>query len=133
MFRRRRLPAQMVASFAAFRAVLDELEPAKAALADVMPTTRMPGRPLAEALREFEAGVERARPLMPAWRVTEIEPQWAACEEGLAEAARRARRFREEAPDVGGFEGLIWAVEQLLAPLDAFAAAEDRFRALGAR
>ena len=133
MFRRKRLPAQLEAPFAAFRAVLDELEPAKAALTDVMPTTRMPGRPLAEALLEFESGIERALPLMPGWHVPEVEPAWTACERGLEEAGDRARRFREEAPDVGGFEGLIWAVEELLAPLDAFAAAEDRFRALGAR
>ena len=50
----------------------------------------------------------------------------------LNDARHRARRFREDAPELGGFEGLIWAVEELMAPLDAFAAAE-RFRELGAR
>ena len=133
MFRRKRLPSELEAPFAAFRAVLDQLEPAKEALTEVMPTTRMPGRPLAEALLEFESGIEGARPLMPGWRAREVEPQWTACEHGLDEAAERARRFREEAPDLGGFEGLIWAVEELLAPLDVFAVAEERFRALGAR
>ena len=58
---------------------------------------------------------------MPAWRTPELEPEWIACEQGLDEARDRARRFREDAPELGGFEGLIWAVEQLMAPLDAFA------------
>ena len=70
---------------------------------------------------------------MPAWRTPAIEPEWIACERGLAEARDRARRFREDAPELGGFEGLIWAVEELMAPLDAFAAAAERFRELGAR
>ena len=44
----------------------------------------------------------------------------------------RASRFREEAPELGGFEGLIWAVEELLGPLEPFAEAAERFRELGA-
>jgi hypothetical protein len=46
------------------------------------------------------------------------------------EARARAARFREEAPDLGGFEGLIWAVETLIDPLEPFAAAAERFRSL---
>jgi len=133
MFKRKRLPVELEAPFAAFRAVLDELEPAKAALTEVMPTTRLPGRPLPDALLEFEGGLERARPLMRAWRAPKVESEWTACAAGLDEAAARARSFREEAPELGGFEGLIWAVEHLLAPLDAFASADERFRELGAR
>jgi hypothetical protein len=133
MVRRKRLPAELEEPFAAFRALLDELEPAKAALTEVMPTTRLPGRPLPDALSEFEDGLDRARPLMPAWRAPQVESEWSACAAGLDEAGARARSFREEAPDLGGFEGLIWAVEQLLAPLDAFASADERFRELGSR
>jgi hypothetical protein len=47
-----------------------------------------------------------------------MEPQWTACEQGLVDAMSRAGRFREDAPELGGFEGLIWAVEELMAPLD---------------
>jgi hypothetical protein len=46
------------------------------------------------------------------------------------EARARAARFREDAPELGGFEGLIWAVETLLDPLEPFAAAADRFRSM---
>jgi hypothetical protein len=123
----------MQASFAAFRDVLEHLEPAKAALTEVMPTTRMPGRALPDALIEFEEGLGRAEARMPGWRAPALETEWIACERGLVEARERARRFREDAPELGGFEGLIWAVEELMAPLDGFATAVERFRQLGAR
>lgn len=133
MFRRRRLPPELEAHFAAFHIVLDEIEPAKAALTEVMPTTRLPGRPLPDALHEYEQGLARAAVLMPAWRAEPVELEWTACEGGLAEARERARELREDAPDLGGFEGLIWAVERLLGPLEVFATADERFRQLGGR
>lgn len=131
--RRGRSSPELQTSLAAFRNVLEHLEPAKAALTEVMPTTRMPGRPLPDALAEFEEGLERAETLMPRWRVPALEREWDACERGLAQARERAGRLREDAPELGGFEGLIWAVGELMAPLEGFAAAADRYRRLGAR
>ena len=133
ILRRKRPSPEVQSSFAAFHDVLVHLEPAKAALTEVMPTTRLPGRPLPDALAEFEEGLDRSQALMPAWRAQEVESEWIACERGLTEARDRARRFREDAPELGGFEGLIWAVEELMSPLDAFAVAAERFRELGAR
>ncbi|MGH2595478.1 MAG: hypothetical protein ACRDH7_05910 [Actinomycetota bacterium] len=133
IFRRKRLPLALQAPFAAFHSVLAEVEPAKAALTEVMPTTRMPGRSLPDALMEFEGGLARGRELMSGWCADEIELEWTACEQGLADALDRARHFREDAPELGGFEGLIWAVEELLGPLEPFARAAERFRELGAR
>jgi hypothetical protein len=130
--RRRRLPDDLRAPQRAFVAVLGEVEPAKAALTDVMPTTRMPGRPLPDALWEFDDRLARAHELMPPWRVPQTEDVWSACEAGVVEARARARRFREEAPDLGGFEGLIWAVEHLMDPLGAFEGAASRFEELRA-
>ncbi|HVF07679.1 MAG TPA: hypothetical protein VNC60_03795 [Actinomycetota bacterium] len=130
VFRRKRLPEELAPAHAAFEAVLAEIEPAKQALTEVMPTTRLPGRPLPDALGEFEDRLGRARALMPSWRRRETEPSWIACSAGIDEALVRAERLRKDAPDLGGFEGLIWAVEQLLDPLGPFLAAADRFRAL---
>ena len=133
ILRRKRSSPELQTSFAAFLDVLEHLEPAKAVLTEVMPTTRVPGRPLPDALAEFEEGLRRAERLMPAWRTSTLETEWDACERGLVEARERARRFRTDAPELGGFEGLIWAVEELMAPLDGFATAAERFRQLGAR
>ena len=130
MFRRRRLPAELEPVRDAFDAVLGEVEPAKAALTDCMPSTRLPGRPLPDALAEYEAHLERARALMAPWREPRLETEWDACDTGLADALALARRLREEAPELGGFEGLLGAVESLMDPLDPFEAAAARFRAL---
>ncbi len=130
IWRRKRLPADLERPFDAFTTVLEELEPAKRALTTVMPTTRLPGTPLPDALVEFEAGIRRVQVLMPSWRAAPLEAEWLACTAGLAEGLDRARALREEAPELGGFEGLIWAVEQLLDPLEPFEAAAGRFRSL---
>ncbi len=130
ILRRKRLPEDLRGPADRFHEVLDEVEPAKAALAQVMPTTRLPGRPLPDALAEFESRLGRAKDLMPGWRVPQTEAVWSSCDAGIDVALARAERFREEAPDLGGFEGLIWAVEHLMGPLDVFATADERFRSL---
>jgi hypothetical protein len=128
--RRKRLPAELEAPHEAFERVLAEVEPAKEALTEVMPTTRMPGRPLPDALVEFEERLTRALEEMPGWRTPVTETEWVACERGIDEALSRARSLREDAPELGGFEGLIWAVGSLLDPLEPFAEAAHRFRSL---
>ena len=114
----------------ALRAVVIGVEAAKDAMTSTVPSTRLPGTPLAEAIAEFEDHLSRAQELMPAWRHPEVEDEWLACEAGIDESLERARRLREDPPELGGFEGLIWVVDQVLAPLEAFEAAAERFRTL---
>jgi hypothetical protein len=54
MFRRKALPDELVPSFGAFHDVLDEIEPAKAGLTEVVPGTRLPEA--ARRVVEFVAG-----------------------------------------------------------------------------
>ncbi len=130
IFRRRRLPEELAAPRAAFLEVLADVEGAKAALTECMPTTRMAGRPLPDALLDYEAGLGRALARMPAWRRPPLESAWGPCEDGLREGLLLARRLREEAPELGGFEGLLASVESLIDPLMPFAAAERAFHEL---
>ena len=130
MLRRTKLPDAIARSLDAFRAVVAEVAAAKDVMTSTVPSTRLPGTPLAEAIAQFEDHVGRARELMPAWRHPEVEEEWLACEAGIEGSLERARRLREEPPDLGGFEGLIWVVDQVLAPLEAFEAAAERFRTL---
>ena len=127
------MPAHLQHAFDAFQAVLAEIEPAKAELAEVMPSNRLPGRPRVEALSGYEASLTRARAAMPSWRRPELEGAWAACDEGLQRGLAIAARLREEAPDLGGFEGLLGTVQDLLDPLDPFVTAAERFAALRVR
>ena len=130
MFRRKGLPEDLRSLLDGLRAVVDQVEAAKAAMTTTVPATRFPGTPLAEAISEFEDHLGRARDLMPTWRHPEVEQEWLACEAGIQESLERAQRLREDPPELGGFEGLIWVVDQVLAPLEAFEAAAERFRTL---
>jgi hypothetical protein len=128
--RKQGLPAELRLSLDDLRAVVVEIETAKDAMTATVPSTRSAGTPLAEGILELEQRLSAAQELMPAWRHPELEGEWRACEAGIEESLERARRMREDPPELGGFEGLIWAVDQLLAPLEAFEAAAERFRTL---
>jgi hypothetical protein len=130
VFRRRRLPEHLRPAHEAFEAIVPPLERAKVALTRSVPGTRLPGRPLAETLLEFEQGLREVDAGMEGWRVPEVEDEWLAASSGLDEARGLAQRIRVEAPDPGGFEGLIGMIGDLLAPLEAFGRAEERFRGL---
>jgi hypothetical protein len=128
--RRRRLPEHLEAPARAFDDLLAPLERAKAALTGSVPGTRLPGRPLAETLSEFEDGLREVRDGMDAWRSPDLELEWEACSRGLDEALEFADRVRTEGVQPEGFEGLIGLIGDLLAPLDAFERASTRFREL---
>lgn len=130
ILRRRRVPEELKGPARAFDDVVPVLERAKAALTESVPGTRMPGRPLAETLWEFETGLREVRDRMDGWLAPEVEEQWVAASAGLDAALALADRVRVEAAAPEGFEGLIGMIGDLLAPLDAFGAAADRFREL---
>ncbi len=133
MFRRQALPDALVPSFRAFHDVLDEIEPAKAGLTEVVPGTRLPGRPLDDALAGFVARLTRARDLMPGWRRPELEDEWSACAAGLAIALDRATQLLDDGYEASGFGSRVGVVESLLDPLEPFAQAEERFASLRRR
>jgi hypothetical protein len=124
----RRLPERLKAPADAFGRAADRVDHARSALAGSVPTSRLAGRPLAEALAVFEDDLREVRASADAWRVPEVEAEWLACVEALDQALFRAERLRLETPSIAGFEGLVGAIVDLLAPLDAFERAEERFR-----
>lgn len=130
---RRRLPAHLASAHASFLVLAERIEAAKSALLSSVPTTRMAGRPLAETLAEFESGLAEVADAMEAWRVEELEDAWEGARVGLADSRALAERLRLEAAMPVGFEQLVGTIGDLLAPLDAFIAAEERFRALRRR
>jgi hypothetical protein len=130
ILRRRHLPDHLERPYAAFRSIVPPLEQAKAALTESVPGTRLPGRPLAETLLEFEEGLRTVRAGMDAWRAPEVKAEWERASRGLDEAGAMVERLRVQAPEPEGFEGLIGLIGDLLAPLEPFTEAAERFRAL---
>lgn len=132
ILRRRRLPEHLQEPLRAFEALVPELQRAKAALIESVPGTRLPGRPLAETLAEFEERLRAVADGMSCWRAPGLEEVWRASSRGLGEALELAERVRTGAQEPGGFEGLIGLVEELLAPLEPFSDVANRFRELRA-
>jgi hypothetical protein len=127
---RRRLPAHLDAPYAAFAVTLIAIGRAKDALLASVPTTRIAGRPLAASLVDFESALADAASTMGAWHDAHVDAAWRSAADGLAAARALAERVRLEAEMPEGFEALVGTIGDLLAPLDAFEEAEERFRAL---
>jgi len=127
IFRKRSLPPDLADALESFHAVLGVLEPAKATLTEVIPGSRVPGRPADEAVRVFAEGLRRAQPRMPAWRRPALEAEWQACEQGVGRSIELADGFLDGGRTPVGFEGLLGLVGGLLDPLEPFADAERRF------
>ena len=130
VFKRKTLPHELQGSLVALREVVGKVEAGKDAMTGTVPSTRSAGTPLAEGILELERRLATAQTFMPAWRHPELESEWRACDAGIRDSLERARLLREDPPELAGFEGLIWAVDHLLEPLEAFEAAAERFRTL---
>ena len=133
MLRRRHLPSDLQPAFDAFAVVMACVERGSASLTESVPSTRFAGRPLADTLLEFEEALHEAAAGMAAWRRPEVEEVWTRADAGLRTARQRAELVRTEAPDPGGFEGLIGLIGDLLAPLEVFSAAAEAFAGLRRR
>jgi len=129
VFRRKRLPADLEGPYEGFLEVLRRVEEAKEALVTAVPMARNPGRPLADGLAEYQAGLEDARDHMIRWRAPVVERHWDACRDGLDRALKVAERFRLDTPDLP-FDALMFGLQDLMAPLDVFEQAEQAFRRL---
>ena len=128
--RRRDVPDHLREPFRALAALTGELERAKTGLLLAIPAARTPAVPLAEALLAFREGLDRAAAGMEAWRAPELEAEWARCAAGI-EAARAAEEALRLAP-LGTLphDQLLFALQDLIAPLHVFEDAASRWGAL---
>jgi hypothetical protein len=131
VFRRRR-PSPEGLPLQGFRDALEAVEAAKEAAVAAVPSARAPGIPLAECVFRFERELGLAQGRMDAWRHDDLTAEWEACLAGVAQALRRAEDLRMRAPDLG-HESLLFELADLIAPLEPFEQAAQRFRALGSR
>jgi hypothetical protein len=130
--RRRRLLPDAAVVWRGFEAAADRVEAGKAALVAAVPTARVEGRPLADALSEFERELRAAGERMEDWRRADHESLWRACRDGIDDALRLAERARLEAPSLD-FEALVDLIGRLIEPLDPFAEAERLLKLPGRR
>ena len=129
MLKRKRIPPELEEAHGAFEATLAHVERAKEGLVTAVPSARAPGRPLAEALADYEDGLALAKRAMPGWRLEETASEWGACDAAIDEAVASAERFRLETPDLP-FDALMFALQDLMVPLESFELADRAWRKL---
>lgn len=129
MFRRRPpLPDDLHDAWRSFLRCAEVLEGGRRSLLATLPTGRVEPAPVGVGLDALAAAVADAHVRMPGWRVPELDDAWARCADALEEAVGAVPRAREVAASTGELEELLGAVEEVVAPLEAFADAERTWR-----
>jgi hypothetical protein len=128
--RRRDVPDHLREPFRAFARVTGVLERAKADLLLAIPAARTPAVPRAGGRLSLRAGGDPGGAGVDAWRTPGLEAEWARCVAGI-DAARAAEAALRLAP-LGALphDQLLFALQDLIAPLHAFEDAARRWDSL---
>lgn len=112
----------------AFLDCAEVIEGGRRLLLGTLPTGRVEPAPIGVGLDALGRALDDCRGWMDRWRLEEVADEWAACHEALDESQAATPVVREVAATTGELEELLGAVEDVVAPLDAFADAERAFR-----
>ena len=134
MLRRKALPPELSAAHEAFAAQAQRVEAARLALLSCLPDGRGRARaPLEVGIDLLADEIDAVRPLMEAWRVAAVEEAWADCASAMDYARSRVDRARRVVGATDELHDLVAEVAALVQPLEAWADAEERWRALRRR
>lgn len=127
-WRRPDLPPDRAAAWGAFLTCVELLEGGRRVLLGSLPVGRVEAVPIAVGTAALRHALEDLGPLMPSWRVTEVDEEWLACAAALDEADRRLDDLERTAADTDELDHVLDEVRHLMDHLDAFADAEAEFR-----
>lgn len=129
LFRRRPpLPEDLHDAWWSFLDCAQVVEAGRRQLLATLPKGRVEPAPVGVGLDAVAAAIGDARGWMGGWRIDELSDPWQDCQEAMDEAAAAIPEAREVAASTGELEELLGAVEEVVAPLDAFADAERAWR-----
>lgn len=129
MFQRKLpLPETYHDAWWAFLDCAEVIEGGRRLLLGTLPTGRVEPAPIGVGLDALDRAIDDARGWMDRWRLEEVADAWADCRAALDESQQAIPHVREVAATTTELEELLGAVEDVVAPLDAFADAERAFR-----
>ncbi|MBY5161812.1 hypothetical protein [Salsipaludibacter albus] len=129
LFRRKPdLPADLVPAWRAFLDCAQVIESGRRVLLSTLPTGRVEPAPIGVGLDAIAGAIDDARAWMPAWEVEPLAADWQDCATALDEAWTSIDEVRTVAAETSELEELLEAVQDVVAPLDAFADAERTWR-----
>ena len=126
--RRPEMPADLHGAWWSFLDCAQAIEAGRRVLLGTLPTGRVEPAPVAVGADALARSLEDVTAWMPDWRLPEIEDAWADCVAAIEEARGSLDEVRQVAADTSELEELLEAVGEVVAPLDAFADAEQAFR-----
>lgn len=129
LFRRKPpLPADLEPAWRAFLDCAQVVESGRRVLLSTLPTGRVEPAPIGIGLDAIAGAIRDARGWMPDWQVEVVADDWDDCDVALDEAEGSIDEVRHVAADTSELEELLEAVQDVVAPLDAFADAERAWR-----
>jgi hypothetical protein len=126
--RRPSLPDELHPAWQAFVDCADLIEGARRLLLGTLPAGRVEPAPIGVGLDAVARAVGDVRGWMDRWHLEELRDEWAGCDAALDESAAAIAHARAVAARTRELEELLGAVEEVVAPLDAFADAERAWR-----
>jgi hypothetical protein len=127
------MPDHLAAPWAAFVAQARRVEDARQALLGCLPVGRVDPVPVPVGLDVLRDELGAIEDQMGAWQVPELEAQWRACRDGIAESLGHIEPTRQTALPTDELEVLLDAVTDVVEPLDVWQDAERHWRALRTR
>ena len=129
--RRRVLPADLVAPYAAFRRCAEHIDLAQRAMLRCVPSSaRSVALPLEVGAETLRLSLAQAGTEMPSWRHPAVAEQWQQCADALEATLAAVDTAVAVAAGTRELEVALTAVQDLLDPLHAFVDAESRFAAM---
>lgn len=122
------LPPELHDAWWAFLDCAEVIEGGRRILLGTLPTGRVEPAPVAVGVDALRRALEDARVWMDRWRIDELGDEWGDCHEAMDESESNLDMVLEVAATTGELEELLGAVEEVVAPLDAFADAEREWR-----
>jgi hypothetical protein len=126
--RKPELPADLHDAWWAFLDCAQAIEAGRRVLLGTLPTGRVEPAPIGVGVDALRRSLEDVRAWMPAWRLPEVEDDWADCVAAVDEAEAHLPEVLQVAAATSELEELLEAVSEVVAPLDAFADAERAWR-----
>lgn len=122
------LPPQLADAWGAFLDCAEVVEGGRRVLLGTLPIGRVEPAPIGVGIDALGKALDDAGTWMEAWRDPHLEEAWQECRNALVEARSQLEEVREVAATTSELEELLEAVEDVVAPLDAFADAERAWR-----
>lgn len=122
------LPAEHMDAWRAFLDCAEVIEGGRRVLLGTLPTGRVEPAPIGVGTDAVRRAITDAREWMPAWRLEELEDDWADCGNALDEALEGCDEVDEVAATTDELEELLEACQSVIDPLDTFADAERQWR-----